>query len=732
MVSASLINKYSSFNLSINVVMASELSLFLSLINNLSVFVVLIAGYGFLTVYLNKFDSRTRQIILGIFFGLIAIASMHVKIPATEGVIVDQRNAIVALSGAFGGPLSALFSVILTASYRTYLGGSGALAGSVGVCLAASSGLLLYRFRSFVDSFYKWVIAVFIMTLIILPGFLLVGDLQNGWELLKRVAFPFGAAIFIGIFFGGLLLGREDKRHLTEVKVLDSAKRLMAHLHNTPLGVIEWDIDFKVAEWNPAAEKIFGYSRQQALGEHAFDLIVSAGTRGEVDEVWGQLLKQKGGVQNINENLTQDGTVKTCEWYNTVLTDAGGEVVGVASLVMDITERKQANDELRVLRNYLSNVINSMPSTLVGVDVEGNVTEWNNTAEQTTGITAQLAHGKPLAELLPWMKEEIKTITESIRSRQVMRDQNKARQLGDKICYEDVTIYPLVTNGVEGAVIRIDDVTEKVNLEEMMVQSEKMLSVGGLAAGMAHEINNPLAGMMQTANVMSNRLDSQLNIEANQKAAEAAGTNIQAIHDYMAARGIIRMIDTINESGKRVAGIVDNMLSFSRKSDSTVLSQNLAELLDKTLELAATDYDLKKQFDFKLIGIIKEYEDDFLEVPCEGAKIQQVLLNILRNGAQAMQQAGIKHPQFIIRYYLDKSGDKVCLEIEDNGPGMDEKIRKRIFEPFFTTKSIGEGTGLGLSVSYFIITENHRGQMSVESFPGGGAKFIICLPILNE
>ena len=116
-------------------------------------------------------------------------------------------------------------------------------------------------------------------------------------------------------------------------------------------------------------------------------------------------------------------------------------------------------------------------------------------------------------------------------------------------------------------------------------------------------------------------------------------------------------------------------------------------------------------------------------MPCEGAKIQQVLLNVFRNGAQAMQEEGVENPVFIVRTKFEKERQMVCMEIEDNGPGMDEKTRKRIFEPFYTTKPSGVGTGLGLSVSYFIITENHGGEMSVESTLGSGAKFIIRLPL---
>ena len=118
-----------------------------------------------------------------------------------------------------------------------------------------------------------------------------------------------------------------------------------------------------------------------------------------------------------------------------------------------------------------------------------------------------------------------------------------------------------------------------------------------------------------------------------------------------------------------------------------------------------------------------------LWVPCEGAKIQQVLLNILSNGAQAMQTAGTKAPRFTIRIYKKDIPEMICIEIEDNGPGMDETTKSKVFDPFFTTKPVGVGTGLGLSVSYFIITENHKGKLKVFSEPGKGANFIIQLPI---
>lgn len=404
----------------------------------------------------------------------------------------------------------------------------------------------------------------------------------------------------------------------------------------------------------------------------------------------------------------------------------------IKELNKEVIEHKRAEDDLRSLRNYLSNIIDSMPSVLIGVDIDGKVTQWNKTAEKNTGIKASEAQGKTLISVFPEMASQMNRLKESIQTRQAQHELKKTRMSQSGLCYEDITIYPLITNGVNGAIIRVDDVTNSVRMEEMMIQSEKMLSVGGLAAGMAHEINNPLAGMMQTANVMSERL-TNTDVPANIRVAEEVGVKIEDIHAFMEKRGILRMIQTINDSGCRVAEIVDNMLSFARKGDDSSSSCDPVELFDKVLELASTDYDLKKQYDFKTIEIIKEFQPDLPLLNCEGAKIQQVLLNILRNGAQAMQANNENHngkkPRFILRLNHDKKNQVLRIEIEDNGPGMEEAVRKRVFEPFFTTKQVGIGTGLGLSVSYFIITENHNGTMDVVSEPGQGTTFIISLPV---
>jgi PAS domain S-box-containing protein len=393
-------------------------------------------------------------------------------------------------------------------------------------------------------------------------------------------------------------------------------------------------------------------------------------------------------------------------------------------------ERLQATKELLTLRNLLSNIINSMPSILVGVDAEGHVMQWNHEAERISGIKAVKAQGRLLGEVFPDLGSEMTRVLAAIGNREFQHDERIPCIIGNETRFADVTVYPLTTDGADGAVIRLDDVTDRVRIEEMMVQTEKMMSVGGLAAGMAHEINNPLAGILQNLQVMRNRITHTT--DRNVSAAEAAGTSLGAIQAYMEERGLLTMMDSVAEAGRRAAKIVDNMLSFSRKEEAHFEPNNLAEIMERSLELASNDYNLKKRFDFRHIRIVRDYDDTLGLIPCESSQMQQVILNLLSNSAQAMAEHPDPSKESCITVRLKRREEMALIEVEDNGPGMNAETRKRVFEPFFTTKEVGHGTGLGLSVSYFIVTENHGGTMRVESSPGKGARFSIRIPFKHR
>lgn len=482
-------------------------------------------------------------------------------------------------------------------------------------------------------------------------------------------------------------------------------------------------------EENDIIDKLKHSYRALASGVAVFSKVLSKNDHLQVFKKNGLVIQQLLDVPVLdgNEVVAVVGVCNKTEPYE----DSDVRQLSILQEAMwhQLLKTKSEKELIR-LRNLLKSINDSMPSVIIGVDDDGKVMQWNRKAELMTSISASDAEGKNLVLLYPRFSEYLSTIKGVIASGIHQELKNTSWEFDGEKRFENISIFPLIAEQVSGAVIRIDDVTEKIRLEDMMVQSEKMLSVGGLAAGMAHEINNPLAGILQNIQVVQKRLDSSFG--KNIEVAEDNDISIDDISRYIEQRGINGMLDAISQSAKRAAALVLNMLSFSRKSDSIFSSIDVGEMMDKTLELVSNDYDLKKKYDFKQIKITKDYAADIPLIPCEGTNIQQVFLNILKNGAYAISEKdyGDDIPEILININVEM--DFLRIEIEDNGPGIDEKKKKRIFEPFYTTKPVGVGTGLGLSISYFIIHEQHRGELEVLSKIGEGAKFIVRLPISRD
>ena len=439
-------------------------------------------------------------------------------------------------------------------------------------------------------------------------------------------------------------------------------------------------------------------------------------------------LREKVNTSSEFRLVLPSGTVKHVQTIRHPVLNEAGDVVELVGTTIDITERKRAEAEINSLKNYLSNIIDSMPSMLVGMDNTRTVTQWNRQAEAFTGIPAGEAIGKPIADLLPDFAPWIMIMGADMdEHRPSSMEKLLIEKEGERRFY-DLMLYPLLIDAVGGAVLRIEDVTERARIQELMVQTEKMMSIGGLAAGMAHEINNPLGIITQAAQNIERRIS--LELHANRKVSEELGLNLEGIRAYFDKRQISDAIASIRTASSRAAKIVANMLQFSRRADTTMEFTSLAQIVDQALELAASDYDLKKKYDFRSIDIIKDYQD-VPQVPIVSVEIEQVILNLLKNAAQAMiANPPDTKPRITLR--LRCEGRYAVLEVEDNGPGMTEDIRRRVFEPFFTTKEPRVGTGLGLSVSYMIVTQNHKGLIEVQSTPGRGTVFKVKLPIGGE
>ncbi len=528
-----------------------------------------------------------------------------------------------------------------------------------------------------------------------------------------------------GEFIGYIGAGRD----VTERCIVEERdKRLLTAVNSLNLMVAIFDNEDKLVFYNQEYEEFLnGLDEEVSLGINFKKLWRYScdhyAKNSDFDAQYWYDSRLSVHREPINNFVLPIGSDRYLNVFEQMLDDGG-----VIIVTTDISSSKKAEQEIHRLRNYLANIIDSMSSVLIAVDANYQVIQWNVAAEKDTGVSLKDAYQKNVIEVFPRLESEMESIIDAVTQERETSQLKRLYLKDGNTFYEDIIIYPLTTGEEAGAVIRLDNVTDQVMISEMMIQSEKMLSVGGLAAGMAHEINNPLAGMMQTANVMHNRLSNQKVIKANEAAAQISGIDMKALESYMSQRGILSMLENIIESGKRVALIVENMLDFSRQSSSSSREHDLADLLDKSVELSSTDYNLKYDYDFRHINIIKEYQENLPLVVCEAGKIQQVFLNILRNAAQAMQEACVEKPTLLFKINYDAGLDQVVVEIEDNGPGIEDEVKRRIFEPFYSTKGEGLGTGLGLSVSYFIINENHGGQLSVDSVVGKCTKFSVSLP----
>jgi len=373
-------------------------------------------------------------------------------------------------------------------------------------------------------------------------------------------------------------------RKKAEEEIRKSEQRLRIHVEHTPLAVIEWDLEHHVAAWNAAAERIFGYTREEAMGRHA-SFMVPPAFRQHVDEVGQRLVAQKGGERSTNENTTKDGRTISCEWYNTPLVDESGRVLGVASLVQDVTER--------------------------------------------------------------------------------------------------------------------------VALEEKLRQSQKMEAVGRLAGGVAHDFNNLLTVIIGYSQILAE------GVPAPSRLKDATAQ--------------------IRSAADRAAGITRQLLAFSRKS---ILSPRVIDLNDVMMNIDT----MLRRLIGEDIEILTVPGRDLGTVKADPGEVEQVIMNLVVNARDAMPSGGkltleTDNAELDEAYARDhrplQPGRYVMLAVSDTGIGMTADTQAHIFEPFFTTKEVGKGTGLGLSTVYGIVKQS-GGYVWVYSEPGQGTTFKIYFPRIDQ
>ena len=415
-------------------------------------------------------------------------------------------------------------------------------------------------------------------------------------------------------------------------------------------------------------------------------------------------------IAYIGLSRTSDGEYLSSVDVELMVTLAGYVAIAIENATLYRSLQLKA-EEYERLKEFSENIVESINVGILAADLEDRVESWNTQIEQLTGITREQALGKKLSALFPAaLSEQFDRVRGEIGIHHIYKfvlkpatvavaiDNGHSNGHGHAAAVRlseatlNIAITPLVSKDQEqiGRLIIIDDVTDRAELEQRLVQADKLSSIGLLAAGVAHEVNTPLAVISTYAQMLAKQV-----AEDSQKSL---------------------ILEKIAKQTFRASEIVNSLLNFSRTSTTSYGGVSINKVVQETLSL------LEHQFIKSGIQIKTDLDPDVPQVHGNGGKLQQVFLNLFLNARDAMGAGGTLE----VRSWADGLGARI--EVSDTGHGIAPENLHRIYDPFFTTKGAKKGTGLGLSVTYGIIQE-HGGSIEVSNRRGGGATFRVELPL---
>jgi len=492
-----------------------------------------------------------------------------------------------------------------------------------------------------------------------------------------------------------------DKVHAVRALLRDRGRlseRCRRVIETTSDAVVITNRDRAIAFANPAAHALFGFPGSQLIGMRVAD-IVSAEVR---DDVAAYETAALGGVPQQYETvvLRADGERRAVSVSTAPLREHGesgeqSEITGVVASLRDITNERRASDAVARSEARYQRLVETAPDPIFTVDMEGRITSVNRAFEDALGRTRKELVGTSFTDVLDDSQKKIaRELFGDVAAGRRAQAEIRYRDARGELCAGSVTATPVVEDGeIRGCLGIIRDVTGERRLADQLLQREKLAAVGQLVSGVAHELNNPLAGVLAFAQLL----------EAAPGSAEEQREAIRAIH----------------KEAKRAAKIVSNLLLFARERDPERTRTDLNAVLTDALELRR--YVLRTQ----QVDVVTELDPTLPAVWADPFQLQQVVLNFITNAEYALK--GVTHEKRITLRTWFADG-RVRASVADNGKGIASEVIDRVFNPFFTTKEVGEGTGLGLSISHGIIRQ-HGGHISVDSVVGKGATFTIDLPL---
>ena len=466
-------------------------------------------------------------------------------------------------------------------------------------------------------------------------------------------------------------------------------------------------------------------SPEQAVGAHIESIIHPEG-EGVSCPVCRAQEEKRDQVLTMEADHPDNPTGVPIQVTVRIVRDEQGQPLSIFVTFHDLSDQREIERVLRSSRDRWERTFRSFTDVVTIQDTEMRIVQANVAAEKVLGLPHEEILGRHCYEIFHGSNEPCEgcpvleaTSGDIAYSREIVHE-----KLGLTFLVSASPVYDGEGN-LEMIAHVAKDISNRKQMEDQLILSEKMTTIAGLAAGVAHEINTPLSTIFQSVQMIQRGLSDEY--PQNREAAGLCGLELAQIREYFKTKELDFFLNGIRSSAENAARIIKSLLDFSRPHQGYSMQASLRQVLESALILARADYDLKKNYGIINVEIVEEYEDGLPAIVCVPMEVEQVIVNLVKNAVHAMfGQEGQRH--LTVRT-TRQDKEWVWIEVADNGPGMEDEVKKHIFDPFFTTKDVGEGTGLGLSVSYAIIHDRHKGRLRVESEPGQGTTFIIELPI---
>jgi PAS domain S-box-containing protein len=485
-------------------------------------------------------------------------------------------------------------------------------------------------------------------------------------------------------------------RDVTEQKqTAEKNRHLSSIVESSDDAIIGKNLAGTIISWNKGAERIYGFAESEAIGKPIFILVPDSHCD-EVTEFLNQIRLGKHITHYETVRRRKDGDLISVSLTISPIYDNTGKIVGASTIARDITAQKQAQKRIEQASQEWRTTFDSITDLISIHDKNNRIVRVNKTVADLLKTTPQELIGKFCHEVMRGDQEcpancphllALKTgkpsSIEIFNSRLGLHLQESASPLFNE------------KGEITGTVLVARDVTQEKRMEEQLVMTDRLASIGELSSGIAHELNNPLTSVIGF---------SQLLMEGD------------VPDDIKEDLGIV------HSEAQRAAAIVKNLLTFARKHAPVKELNNINSVIEDVLRLRSYEQKVNN------IEVENRLSPNLPEIMIDHFQMQQVFLNIMVNAEFAMMEAHHKGKMVITTEKLDGI---IRISFADDGPGISKENLKHIFDPFFTTKEVGKGTGLGLSICHGIVTE-HCGKIYAVSEKGRGATFIVELPSISE